>query len=381
MKGKISLLTRKVFATVIAIAMSIPPTAFANTDSPQIYNMDSSVMGVREDNEEKLAEVNNTDETKLEKDLGDYTLEISSTLDESLEKIDYTIIARRKESLEDYSDKNLSLTLTNTPVSNINKLSLVSVNTDTEENELTTESLKGLHLTSKASDEIIYKLTADVKKAKNDRVYKLVLGLIDENGKTSILSYDLKAKTTKAVIDQEEAEVIALELDDEEKSSPIGEYKKEGILGGIFASHDSITWTDYIVNEENENKEFTYDFALDENQNTENSQINLDYYELTGNGFEIKKEFSQAIDFAEKINFEIPQGFVAKITLKTELDKKNTAIKNYSLNNRVVKNPIYIEGNEEENKDGEEDPLPTEENTEQVPSDNTVKEEIKEEKT
>lgn len=383
MKGKISLLTRKVFATVIAIAMSLPPTAFANNDSPQIYNMDSSVMGVREDNEEKLAEVNNTDETKLEKDLGDYTLEVSSTLDESLEKIDYTIIARRKETLEENSDKNLSLTLTNTPVSNINKLNLVSVNTDTEENELTTDSLKGLHLTSKASDEIIYKLTADVKKAKNDRAYKLVLALIDENEKTSVISYDLKVKTTKEVRDQEEAEVIALELDGEKKSSAIGEYKKEGILGGIFASNDSITWTDYLVNEENENKEFTYDFALDENQNTENSQINLDYYELTENGFEIKKEFSQAIDFAEKINFEIPQGFVAKITLKTEINKKNTTIKNYSLNNRVVKNPIYIEGSEEKNKDGEEDPLPPEEkekeNTEKTSSDNTVKEETKEE--
>ena len=383
MKGKISLLTRKVFATVIAIAMSIPPTAFANNDSPQIYNMDSSVMGVREDNEEKLAEVNNTDETKLEKDLGDYTLEVSSTLDESLEKIDYTIIARRKEALEENSDKNLSLTLTNTPVSNIKKLSLVSVNTETEENELKETSLEGLHLTSKASDEIIYKLTADVKKAKNDRAYKLVLGLIDENEKTSVISYDLKVKTTKEVRDQEEAEVIALELDGEEKSSAIGEYKKEGILGGIFASHDSITWTDYLVNEENENKEFTYDFALDENQNTENSQINLDYYELTENGFEIKKEFSQAIDFAEKINFEIPQGFVAKITLKTEVDKKNTAIKNYSLNNRVVKKPIYIEGSEEENKDGEEDPLPPgekeKENTEESSSNKTENEKIKEE--
>ena len=380
MKGKISLLTRKVFATVIAIAMSLPPTAFANNDSPKIYNMDSSVMGVREDNEEKLAEVNNTDETKLEKDLGDYTLEVSSTLDESLEKIDYTIIARRKETLEDNSDKNLSLTLTNTPVSNIKKLNLVSVNTDTEENELKTDSLKGLHLTSKASDEIIYKLTADVKKAKNDRAYKLVLGLIDENEKASVISYNLKVKTTKEVRDQEEAEVIALELDGEEKSSAIGEYKKEGILGGIFASNDSITWTDYLVNEENENKEFTYDFALDENQNTENSQINLDYYELTENGFEIKKEFSQAIDFAEKINFEIPQGFVAKITLKTEVDKKNTAIKNYSLNNRVVKNPIYIEGSEEKNKDGEEDPLPPEEKeyTEESSSNKTENEKIKE---
>lgn len=117
----------------------------------------------------------------------------------------------------------------------------------------------------------------------------MVLGLIDENGKTSVLSYYLKAKTTKEVIDQEEAEVIALELDGEEKSSAIGEYKKEGILGGIFASYDSITWTDYIVNEENENKEFTYDFVLDQNQNTENSQINLDYYGLTENGFEIKR--------------------------------------------------------------------------------------------
>lgn len=110
MKGRISLLSRKIFATAIALAMSIPPTAFANNekDQTQAYSLDSSIMGLVENSEEDKTQISNTDETRQVKDIGAYILEITSRLDESLENIDYTIKAKRKQGLDEESDKNIS---------------------------------------------------------------------------------------------------------------------------------------------------------------------------------------------------------------------------------------------------------------------------------
>lgn len=360
MKGKMSLLTRKIFASIVAISMSIPPTAFANAPEPVVYDANSSIMGLATKKEDQ-AKVENTDQTKIEKDLGDYSLEITSKLDESLTKIDYTIKAKRKnqaknENPDQVSDRNLSLTIAKTPTSNIKDIKLISASVDTEEAPEIKGDLNSLTLKSKANDEIIYKLRADVRKAKDGRSYELIMGLKDDAA--NIFAYTLKAETGIRLVDNEEVQTIELNHKDEKLSKAKGEYKKEGILGGLFASHDTITWTDYIVNEEENNKEITYDFDLDQNQETANSQIGLDYYEQGENGFEIKKEFSQKIDFSKKVKFEIPKGFIAKLSLQTKVSKKNTKIKSYSLNNSVLKNPIYIEGNEEEKSNDEEDPLP-----------------------
>ena len=340
MKGKISLLTRKIFASIIAVAMSIPPTAFANTNQPVVYDANSSVMGLAETKDVENPQVANDDETKVVKDLGDYYLEISSKLDPSLTKIDYTIRAKRKEKLDKESQTNLSLTLTKTTASNINNIKLVSASTDTKINNPDfKEELDGLVITSKANNEIIYELSADVNEAKDKRAYELIVGIKEDDKEANIFAYNLEAKTAITLQDNNEVEVINLVSKEEKLTKAKGEYKKEGIFGGIFASRDTITWTDYIVNEK---EEVTYDFNLDQNQDITNSQIILDYYEQTENGFEIKKEFSQKIDYSNKVKFEIPAGFVAKITLKTEVDKKNTAIKSYSLNESELKNPIYI---------------------------------------
>lgn len=364
MKGKMSLLTRKIFALIVAISMSIPPTAFANAPAPVVYDANSSIMGLAPKKEDQ-AKVENTDQTKIEKDLGDYSLEITSTLDESLTKIDYTIKAKRKkqarnENSDQVSDENLSLTIAKTPTSNINKIKLVSKNTDTETNDPDfKEDFESLVIKSKASDEIIYKLRADVNKAKDQRSYDLIIGLKEADKEAGVFTYNLKAQTGATIVDNQTVELIQLVNNEEKSTKAKGDYKKEGILGGLFTSHDTITWTDYIVNEEDV-KEITYDFDIDKNQEIGNTQIGLDYYELTENGFEIKKEFSQKIDFSKKVKFEIPKGFIAKLSLQTKVSKKNTKIKSYSLNKSVLKNPIYIEGNEEEKSSGEEDPLPEE---------------------
>ena len=361
MKGKISLLTRKIFATVIAVAMSIPPTAFANANEPVVYTENSSIMGIRE-NKEELPKIENTDKTKLSKDLGSYNLEIKANLDPSLTKINYTIKAKRKEKLAEDKQGKLSLSLTKTPSSNLNDLQLISANTENQTNEpdFKAEGLPSLVITSKAKDEIIYELSADVNKAKDQRSYKLILSLAEE-AKSEVLAYNLKVEKGLSLKDGQEVETVELVNEDDESPLIKGEYKKEGILGGLFASQDSITWEAFILNEE-ENQEITYDFNLDKNQDPTNSKIAIDYYEPTDKGFEIKREFSQTIDFAKKIKFEIPKGHLAKLTLKTKVSKKNTKVKSYSLNNGVVKNPIYIEGNEEEKSNDDEEPAQKEEN-------------------
>ena len=365
MKGKMSLLTRKIFASIVAISMSIPPTAFANAPEPVVYDANSSIMGLAPKKDDQ-AKVENTDQTKIEKDLGDYSLEITSTLDESLTKIDYTIKAKRKnqaknENPDQVSDRNLSLTIAKTPTSNINKIELVSASTDTETNDPDfKEDFESLVIKSKVRDEIIYKLRADVNKAKDQRPYDLIIGLKEADKEAGVFTYNLKAQTGVTIVDNQTVEIIQLVNQEEKSTKAKGDYKKEGILGGLFASHDTITWTDYIVNEEENNKEITYDFDLDQNQEATNSQIGLDYYEQSENGFEIKREFSQKIDFSKKVKFEIPKGFIAKLSLQTKVSKKNTNVKSYSLNNSVLKNPIYIEGNQEEKSSDEEDPLPAE---------------------
>ena len=376
MKGKINLLARKIFATAIALAMSIPPQAFATEEGPVIYDANSSIMGINEEETDNILVHNqdeNQDQTQTHLEFTDYDIEISTNLEPTLTELTYTIKAKRKQSLEE-DDANLTLNLTKVANSNIRDLRLVEASTEVEEtyNEAQTDLLDSLHLTSKAADEIIYTLKANVNKAKNERTYDLILSLSEAEKTPDLASYKLKTQEKTIIEDEQEKTIFSLTHDENEKSNPKGVYKEEGLFGGLFAKKDTITWTDYILNAD-ENKEFTYDFKLDDKQETENAKIALDYYEVAEHGFEIKKEFSQEIDFAKKINFEIPQNFIAKITLTTQVDKKNTNVENYSLNNRMTKNPIYIEGNEEKSSDDDEadGKANTEETTEEANKEET----------
>lgn len=353
MKEKLSQITRKIFATLIAITMSIPPTAFASNDDIRVYDASSSVMGLAEDEK-----VNDIDQLRQEGstgdilDLGSYTLDTKANLDQSLTKINYTLTLRAKEEVD--PDKEISLNLATGESSSIKNLKLTGASTDVSEERTDENGLKNLKLKSKSADEISYDLEADIREAKDKRTYNLILGLKDGEN-VSIKDLSLMAVEETSFVEEEEVTSLGLERIDQSEIKAQGTYKEGGLLEGLIGNKDTIIWTDYILND-GENEEFDYEFNLDENQDTQSSKIALDYYELTDTGFKIKKEFSQEIDFSEKINFEIPENFVAKISLKTEVSKKNTAVKNYSLNNRTIQNPIYKEGEEEKSADDDEDP-------------------------
>lgn len=375
MKEKLSQITRKIFATLIAITMSIPPTAFAKTDDIRVYDASTSVMGLEEDkNLDDIDQVRVEDATGNALDLGSHTLDTKANLDQSLTKINYTLTLRAKEEVD--PNKEISLNLSTGEPSSIKNLKLTGASTDVTEERTDENGLTNLNLKSKSADEIVYDLEADIRQAKDKRTYNLILGLIDGEN-VSIKDLSLIAKEETSLIDEKEVTSLGLEKIENSQTKAQGTYKEGGLIGGLIGNKDTIIWTDYILND-GENEEFDYEFNLDKNQDTQNSKIALDYYELTDAGFKIKKEFSQEIDFSEKINFEIPENFVAKISLKTEVSKKNTAIKSYSLNNRTIKNPIYKEGEEEKSADDDEDPEGEEEGsqTEDTSDENTEEESL-----
>ena len=356
MKGKISIFARKTFALVIAMSMSFPTGVIAAGEETKTYDQATSIMGLNEKPNEERHQAQQTDnKDKLETDA--YIMQARASLDQELEKISYQVNISNKN--KDTSDKDLSLKFSPNPNSNITDIRVKSAKAKIENKladiDIKERSNKGeissLIVDTKAYDEIIMEVEANVRKAKDARTYDMLIGLDDGENKAD-LNYRLI--TNKGTVNEEDKETISLDLNKDPSQNLRGEIKSGEFLS-FLQSTDTIVWTDYLVNSKNESEKISYDLKLDDKQDTKNTKINLDYFENTKEGFILKKEFSQAIPFANKVEFEIPAGYIAKLSLSTRVDKKNTNVKSYHLNNRQVKNPIYIEGNKETSESDDEE--------------------------
>ncbi|MCW6677610.1 SpaA isopeptide-forming pilin-related protein [Anaerococcus sp. NML200574] len=358
MKGKLSTFARKTFALVIAISMSFPTGVIAAGEETKTYDKATSIMGLNEKPNEEIHQTGQSDNTdKLETDA--YILQARASLADDLEKISYQVTISNKH--KDTSDKDLSLKFTPNPNSNITDIRVKSAKAKIENKladiDIKERSNKGeissLIVDTKAYDEIIMEVEANVRKAKDARTYETLIGLDDGENKLD-LNYRLITNKETVREENQDKEVISLDLNKDPSGNLRGEIKSGEFLS-FLQSADTIVWTDYLVNSKRESEKITYDLKLDDKQDTKNTKITLDYFENTKEGFILKKEFSQVIPFANKIEFEIPAGYIAKLSLTTRVDKKNTKTKSYSLNNRQVKNPIYIEGNKETSNDDDEE--------------------------
>ena len=364
MKGKINILARKTFAIIIATAMSIPTGMMARADEAKVYEQGSSVMNVMENPEDKKELAKTQDNTKeVENEL--YKIETKAKLDEGLEKIIYEIkVSKKANQNEETNDpSNLNLKFTPNPNSNIKGLKVLSakansdsglIDTEVKEKEIARD-LDSLLVEAKAYDEIIMEVEADIRQAKENRAYDLYIGLDDGENKLDS-TYNLIVNKKILTENEEEKEVLSLDLNQKESDNLKGEILPSDLLS-FLQPKDTILWTDYLANFDEEMKKVSYDIKLDDKQETTDTKISIDYYENTKEGFIIKKDFAQAVDFAEKIEFEIPQGYIAKLSLKTKIDKKDTTTPKYSLNNRQVKNPRYEKKNADQTKEeaGEDD--------------------------
>ena len=145
-------------------------------------------------------------------------------------------------------------------------------------------------------------------------------------------------------------------LEDEDSTNNINAtYIPES--SNIFGhSPATISYTDFILAKDDQ--EFIYKLQLDENQSTENSQINIDFYQAKEEGYVINKTFSQNIPFTKELKLQIPSGQFAKINF-TSTVKENANPQNFTFNNKAIANPDYEPtSSKEEESTEEEDPLP-----------------------
>lgn len=219
------------------------------------------------------------------------SLEIQSKMSLSEDKsrivYDIDITNKNKESQE------LNAYLYLPENSNIENLKLE--NSDIEVNEVETDLGKALAIKLIASEKTSLKLSADIKKEKNDKLF-FDLGLISKNN--DIL--------TKRIGGQIEADKLV------EKTSE----ELAHVLAGKINEDKTISWSDYLLNS-TENKNISdYNFNISENQSFENQKLNLEYFTLTSDGYKLTD--SKVLDFGNIKDLEIAPNSLVKISFKTK---------------------------------------------------------------
>lgn len=389
MKNKLQQFSVKLLAATLAVIMAVPADVFAmNLKEDKSYAADTSVMGIQSQ-EDTTNTAESTDSSLIKSSLSteettDYIIEKSARLSKTTGDIDYKIVVKSKNpSTEPTGEQTTTFAITeNTDDEKLSVDDVKALDADGNETDIkfdqhtpnllnTKENIRTTGITSaKPQYGMVYylstKLTEEALNNLEENSPQLALDITiaspNQNPVQTRYSLELtKPDTTQITIDNDNNVVNqAAELVEKEGNLHLykGEYKKEEkILFQTTPAH--LVWTDYI--NAKDDREFAIDFDLDENQDTENSQIKIDYYEASDKGFVLNQSFSKTVDFANSLNLTIPQGYIAKVSLSTAI-KENTNAKAYTFNGVKVTNPSYkeekTEKTEEKQASDDSDPLP-----------------------
>ena len=389
MKSKLQQFSVKLLAATLAVIMTVPADVFAmNLKEDNSYAADTSVMGIQSQ-EDTTNTAESTDSSLIKSSLNteettDYIIEKSARLSKTTGDIDYKIVVKAKNpSTEPTGEQTTTFAIVeNTDDEKLSVDDVKALNADGNETDIkfdqhtpnllnAKEDIRTTGITSaKPQYGMVYylstKLTEEALKNLEEKSPQLALDftIASPNQNPVQTRYSLETTnpdTTEITIDNDNNVVNqAAELVEKEDNLHLykGEYKKEEkTLFQTTPAH--LVWTDYI--NAKDDKEFAIDFDLDENQDTENSQIKIDYYEAKDKGYVLNQSFSKTVDFTNSLNLTIPQGYIAKISLTTAI-KENTNAKAYTFNGVKVANPSYkeekTEKTEEEQASDDADPLP-----------------------
>ena len=405
MKGKLQKFSVKLLASMLAVIMSIPANAFAMVgDNSNTYTENTSVMGIQAPEETKD---NNIQKALLKSELStdesdDYIIEKSAYLSKTTGQIDYIIKIINKTPEKESSDKQTTtFAITqNTDLLDlkVEKVQALDANGNEEEINYTqgtpnafnsTDNIRSTGITTnKQQNGVVYYLSAKLSDE--------ALADIDKKSPNMYLEFAIKkleniyqSRYALEIAKPQENDIIMDHNGDlknqEESLKEITNnthqckaiYKEES--QGLFVNTPAqITWTDYINNKDD--KEFTYNIDLDENQDTTNSQIKIEYYQASEKGYILNEEFTKTLDFTNSLNLQIPQGYIAKVELNTR-PKDKTNAKEYVFNGIKIPNPTYTEEKTqptEEQTSDDADPLPADTSKEE---NSKTKEEDKRQKT
>lgn len=392
----------KLLALVLVLILTFPSEIVAqslNGEQRDIYTKDSSLMGVNEKDEEqdsrdKFAQNEKTllQSDILKENLEKLDIEKSVSLSKTTGEIIYKILIKAKDENNLSNLQTIFALNKNSKQNDLHIQKITSfdengneVEIDAKENKpfFQSDEIKTLSSTSQVEGKsVLYYLSSKIDDETLEEIragenYQFALDLLIKNENQEILHQERLAfrnidKSKENLLDPENPEIIdqenqALDFDLEfidDIFQVAGEYidNSKNLLSD---KTNEINWTDFIFpNSDSSNEALNYKLIVDENQDTTDSLIKVDFYEASDEGFVINKTYSQEIPYTEETELQIPQGFIAKIALTTKV-KEGANPKEFSYNNKIIANPSYKEESEtpdEENKTEEksEDPLPEE---------------------
>ena len=391
MKSKLRKAFVKILALVLVFTLTFPSQILAQSltrNSRKIYAKDTSIMGLEtlENNQGDKSAQNQEESTLLKSDIKKEELEKlevekSVSLSQTTGQILYRIAIKTKEDLTDKiqaifainkNSKEEKLKLEKTAVVDENGTEIEIESQVKNPNILNQDKdIETLSATAEIKNqEVVYYLSAQIEektfekiKENKDQIYSLDFVIKDQNEEIlhqDRINFREKEENLEEIVLEEENQEDKNQLEIIEENQIDASFKETNLIGD---KKTEITWKDFIINPESiDNTALNYQINLDENQDTKESQIKVDFYQASEEGFILKKEFSTEIPFAKDSELLIPQGFIARIALTTTV-KKDANPKEFTYNNKVIKNPSYKEEttdkkSEEENKDSKEDPLP-----------------------
>lgn len=393
MKGNLKSNLVKILSIALAFVLVFPTEIFAmamKDRKSNTYQASRSIMGLatsannnlpdkkeKEQKSETLKSEVSIDKTK------EFTIEKSASLSKSTGKIDYRILVKTENAdlngkqVADFSI-NQNTDLVDLKVEKVtaiddNKESEIKYSKEEPEENDSTEDLSTFAIASDTKDSVVYyisaqlsdKALADIDKTSPNMSIDFSLNEGASKQYQDRFSLELKKSEENEITIDQDGNIAEELLEEVEDSTHLykgqyhlykGQYKEEQT--GIFNKTPAqIQWSDYI--NPKDNKEFTYNIKLDDTQDTKDSKIKIDYYQAGKKGYELNKDFSQTVPFAEEINLQIPQGYIARIEFTSKV-KANTNPKSFSFNKTVIKNPTYKEEKTESNptESDEEDPDP-----------------------
>ena len=346
----------KLWALTLAIIMAFPFNAFASSqikEDTKSYDDKSSIMGLAEDNEkaseENINSINSKqDYSKNIEDRGKYSIEKKASLSKDSSKLIYTIELTNKDFTKEESQGDISLALGFDTSSNIKNIEVKNIEGYKDEGSLekiqansqqdsSLDPLQTLTVTSKNYEKLLYTIEADISSVDDKATYSLIMSLNKDDENIYLSTYDLRTDIINVTENNTQKELVELVDISEDNNSYLDAFYKED---------KELIWQDYLVNDKEDSKKVRYDLNSDNNQDFTDSKINLEYLSLGKDGFEKNEELSQSLDYVKNLEFDIPKGYMVKLSLKSQIDKDNTSIKNYSMNNRTIKNPYYKEDKE-----------------------------------
>ena len=412
MKGKLNNYLLKLSSLVLAFILVFPTEIFAMAmdDKASTYNASTSIMGLAtqtQNPEENSTESTEEKQTLIKSEIStdetdEYLIEKSATLSKTTGQIDYKILVKSKKS--DDKDKNQTAIFAitqNTDLKDLRVEKVQELSADgTEKDAEYTQNTASLFTpqdnqrtfgitTTSAENAMVYYLSAklseealaDIDKKSPNMDLEFAIKKLENIYQSRYALEIAKPQENDIIIDQNgdlknQEESLKEITDNTHQYKAI--YKEES--QGLFANTPAqITWTDYINNKDD--KEFTYDINLDQNQDTSESQINIQYYEASEKGYILSESFTKTIPFTNSLKLTIPHGYIAQVELTTR-PKEN--VKEYTFNGTKVNNPTYKEektpAKEESNKE-DTDPLPAEEKPETQKTEDTQTTERKEKQT